>query len=296
MSDRSGGAIEAKFIDLHSHTTASDGSLSPAELVALAKRTGLDALAITDHDTFDGYEAAVPLARENGLELIRGLELNTKLHLGGRDRRAAHLLAYWPTRQPSAEFTEWLMEQQDDRRDRNRRLVEALQARGINVTLQEVELTGRSLAGRPHFARLLVEKGYAANSEDAFVRYLGETAPSYVERESQTTEETIGIVRAGGGVPVLAHPVRLSLPRDVEAEAILNLKHAGLLGLEIYHSEHPPELQAHYRQLAEELGLLPTGGSDFHGAVKPHVQLGTGMMGNIRVPLEFLLRMRQFVQ
>lgn len=292
------GNPDAKFIDLHAHTTASDGSLSPAELIALAAQTGLDALAITDHDTFDGFEAAVPFARDIELEIVRGIELNTRLEIGnGRARRFAHLLGYWPSRQPSMQFNEWLLSERQDRRSRNERLAEALQSRGIDITLEQVESTGRSLAGRVHFARLLVQKGYAANIEDAFQRYLGENAPSYVERESQTTQEAIRMVRDGGGVPVLAHPVRLSLDRQTEADTIRKLKHAGLVGLEIYHSEHPPELQAHYRQLAEELGLLPSGGSDFHGAsVKPGIQLGTGMNANVRVPREFLERMRHFVQ
>lgn len=296
MSDLAGHS-EAKLIDLHAHTTASDGSSSPSELVALAMRTGLEALAITDHDTFDGFEAAAPVAQEAGLTLVRGIELNSRLEIGpAGERRSAHLLGYWPSGQPSTNFTEWLRGEREERRDRNQRLAEALQRRGIGITLEEVESTGRSLAGRVHFARLLVQKGYAANHEDAFQRYLGENAPSYVERESQSTAEAIQVVRAGGGIPVLAHPIRLSLSRDLEAEVFRQLKDAGLLGLEIYHSEHPPELQAHYRQVAEELGLLPTGGSDFHGSVKPDIQLGTGKNANVRVPHEFLERMRQFVQ
>ncbi len=288
---------ETDFIDLHAHTNASDGSLTPGELIALATRTGLAALAITDHDTFEGFETAVPLAREVALDLIRGIELNSKLDVGrGRERRSAHLLGYWPSSQPSPEFTDWLLRERQERQDRNQRLAQSLQAQGVNITLEEVERMGRSLAGRVHFARLLVEKGYAGNIEDAFERYLGENAPTYVERDSQPTEEAIRMVRAGGGVPVLAHPVRLSLNREAETAAIRQLKDAGLMGLEIYHSEHPPELQAHYRQLAEELGLLPTGGSDFHGAVKPDIQLGTGRDANVRVPREFLERMRRFVQ
>lgn len=289
--------LEAKFIDLHAHTFASDGSLSPAELVALAKQIGLDALAVTDHDTFDGFEAALPVARQAGLEVVRGIELNSKLDLGpARQARSAHLLAYWPAGEPTSEFADWLRNEQDERRTRNARLIEALRSRGLDVTLAEVEAVGRSLAGRPHFARVLVDKGYAAHTDDAFKRYLGEDAPTYVERESPSTEETIRIVRAGGGVPTLAHPIRLTLPREMETQVIRRLKNAGLLALEIYHSEHPPELQAHYRQLAEELDLLPTGGSDFHGTPKPTTNLGTGVDGNVRVPREFLDRMRQFVQ
>ena len=296
MSERSGSAALARFVDLHSHTNESDGSLKPEELVLLAKRSDLDALAITDHDTFSGYEKAEPFAREAGLDLVRGIELNSRLSLGNGSERSVHLLGYFPRGEPSQEMVHFLEEQRAERRNRNRRLADALQRRGVNVALEEVESRGRSLAGRVHFARILVDKGYAADSSDAFRRYLGEDAPTYVHRESQTIEQIIQIIRRGGGVPVLAHPVRLSLQRDVERQVLTRLKDAGLIGIEIYHSEHPPLLQAHYRQLAEELGLLPTGGSDFHGAPKPDIDLGTGLHGNVRVPREFLDRMRELTE
>jgi 3',5'-nucleoside bisphosphate phosphatase len=293
VSDHSGSAGLIRFIDLHSHTNESDGSLTPEELVLLASRSDLDALAITDHDTFSGYEKALPFARDAGLDLVRGIELNSRLNLGDESERSVHLLGYFPRREPSQEMVAFLEEQRKERRSRNQRLVDALQRRGVNIALEEVESRGRSLAGRVHFARILVEKGYAADSSDAFRRYLGEDAPTYVHRESQTVEQTIQILRQAGGVPVLAHPIRLSLPRDTERRLLLQLKQAGLLGLEVYHSEHSPTLQAHYRQLAEELDLLPTGGSDFHGTVKPDIDLGTGLHGNVRVPREFLDRMRE---
>lgn len=295
MSDPPESVPVNGLIDLHSHTNESDGSLTPAELVALAQQVGADTIAITDHDTFRGYEAAVPFAREAGVDLIRGIELNSRLKLAdNREHRSVHLLGYFPSDEPSTQFNDWLRGARDERVNRNRRLADALQRRGVDITVEEVEAQGRSLAGRVHFARILVQKGYAKNSEDAFRKYLDESAPSYVHRESQTTQEAIGIIRAGGGIPVLAHPVRLSLPRDVERNAIEELKQAGLVGLEVYHSEHPPALQAHYRQLAEELDLLPTGGSDFHGAPKPGIELGTGLNGNLRVPREFLDRLRAF--
>jgi predicted metal-dependent phosphoesterase TrpH len=265
-------------------------------LVDLASRIGLDAIAITDHDTFAGYEKALPIARDAKLDLVRGIELNSRLVLPEDEgHRYVHLLAYFVAGDPSAEFRRWLQEAQEDRRDRNRRLVESLNARGIDITLEEVEARGKTLAARPHFARILVEKGYAENIQDAFDRFLGESAPTYVERESESTEDTIAIVRAGGGVPVVAHPVRLSLASDLERRMLMQWKEAGLLGLEVFHSEHSPKLQAYYRQLAEELELLPTGGSDFHGAVKPNVNLGTGAHSNIRVPRAFLDRMRKQV-
>lgn len=295
MSDSSEPAANLRYIDLHTHTTASDGTLAPSELVALAKKNDLEAIAITDHDTFAGYDEAVQSATAFNLDLICGIELNSRLSLG-EEHRAVHLLGYWPLESPSDQFREWLNSEREDRRNRNRRLAEALQSRNVDITLEEVEARGRNLAGRVHFARILVEKGYAQNQEDAFRRYLGESAPSYVERQSRSTEEIIAIVREADGIPVVAHPIRLAVTRDRERELLVRLKQAGLIGLEIYHSEHPPEAQAHYRQLAEELGLLPTGGSDFHGAPKPKIDVGTGWNGNLRVPLEFLNRMRQQVR
>ncbi|MBV9759603.1 MAG: PHP domain-containing protein [Acidobacteriaceae bacterium] len=292
MADLTEGAAPARFIDLHSHTDESDGSLPPEALVRLAKSSGLDALAITDHDTFAGFEKAASFAREAGLDLVRGIELNSRLKMGDEAERSAHLLGYFPWGEPSCEMMGFLDRQRQERRERNQRLAAVLRSRGVDVTAEEVEARGKSLAGRVHFAQLLVEKGYAESSNDAFRRYLGEAAPTYVHRESLTTEEAIRTVRRAGGIPVLAHPVRLGLLREAEREVFLRLRRAGLMGLEIYHSEHSPALQAHYRQLAEELALLPTGGSDFHGAIKPTINLGTGLQGNVRVPREFLDRMR----
>jgi 3',5'-nucleoside bisphosphate phosphatase len=285
------------YIDLHSHTTESDGTYTPEEIVQAAVAGGLDALAITDHDTFSGYQKALPFAQSAGLDLVRGIELNSRLTLtDGNGYRHVHLLGYFPLQAPAQEFVDWLEGEREDRRNRNRKLAEALQKQGILVTLYEVEARGKSLAGRAHFAQLLLEKGYVQTFEEAFSRYLGENAPSYVERQSQTAEAAIQRISSGGGIAVAAHPVRLSLSREVERKELSRLKAAGLRGLEIYHSDHPPELQAHYHQLAEELDLIPTGGSDFHGAIKPDIQLGTGMKGNIRVPAAFLERLRQFVQ
>jgi predicted metal-dependent phosphoesterase TrpH len=284
------------YIDLHSHTTESDGSYTPQKLVDLAVRTGLQALAITDHDTFSGYELALPFARQAGLDLVRGIEINSRLYLTNGDHRSAHLLGLFPSREPSGEFTRWLQEQRDERSERNRKLAETLQQRGVSITLEEVEARGGNLTSRTHFAQVLLDKGYVETFEEAFREYIGEDAPSYVERQSLTSEEAIRRIRSGGGIPVVAHPVRLSLPRDLERQALIKLKDAGLVALEIYHSDQGPELQAYYHQLAQDLDLLPTGGSDFHGRIKPNIDLGTGLRGNVRVPSEFLYRLREFRQ
>lgn len=285
------------LIDLHSHTNASDGTLTPNQLIGLAQHNGLTALAITDHDTFAGYEAALPTARAAGLDLVCGIELNSRLVLDdAAHTRFAHMLVYFPNNKPSSEFNNWLLEERAERRLRNEKLVKALQERDVDINLQEVEERGRSITGRPHFARILVEKGYVADFSDAFHKYLGEEAPSYVERVSKTTEEVIQLARAGGGIPVVAHPVRLGLPRAAEAALLERLQKAGLAGLEVYHSEHSPALQAYYRDLAAKLKLLPTGGSDFHGAVKPDIDLGSGRANNVHVPIDILDGLRRFVQ
>ncbi len=282
-----------EFIDLHSHTNESDGTLTPMELVQLAMRAKLAALAITDHDTFDGFEKALPFARTASFDLIRGIELNSRLYLRGtKQPRFAHVLAYFPSNEPAAGFHAWLNQQREDRRARNRKLIGALEQRGVAITLEEVEARGRSLTGRPHFARILIEKGYAKDSEDAFQKYLGEEAPSYVQRESHRLEEVIRVVRLGGGIPVIAHPIRLGLAGEQEREVLTSAKEAGLLGLEVYHSEHSTSAQAHYKKLAEDLDLAPTGGSDFHGDLKPTVRLGEGIAGNVRVPRAYLDRLR----
>lgn len=277
------------YIDLHAHTTASDGSLSPKELVDVAVAAKLSAIAVTDHDTFDGFDNAVPFASEAGLRLVRGIELNSRLDVQGGRQRFAHILAYFPVHEPASSFVDWIQTQKQERRDRNERLIASLQKRGIGISLEEVEKIGRSLAGRPHFARVLVDKGYASNIEDAFGRYLGEGAPTYVERDSFTTEQVISAIRGGGGIPVAAHPIRLNLPHDeLERDVLTGLKNAGLLGLEVMHSEHGPELVEYYSGLAADLDLLPTGGSDFHGTLKPDIDLGSGRAGNVRVPFEYL--------
>jgi len=278
-----------EFVDLHSHTNESDGTSTPMELVQLAIRANLAALAITDHDTFAGFDKALPFAQRESFDLIRGIELNSRLYLQGNTQpRFVHVLGYFPSNEPSADFHRWLRHEQENRRERNIKLVEVLADRGIAITLEEVEARGRSLTGRPHFARILVEKGYAKNLEDAFRKYLGEEAPSYVQRESHTLDEVIRMVRSGGGIPVVAHPIRLDLALEQEREVLASAKQAGLLGLEVYHSEHSASARARYAQLAKDLDLFPTGGSDFHGDAKPSVRLGEGVAGNVRVPRALL--------
>jgi len=280
------------MIDLHTHTNESDGTCSPFELVDQAAKIGLEALAICDHDTFAGYDQAVSAASAAGVDLVCGIELSTRLF--SPKERAVHLLGYFLRKAPSADFRAWLEEVQVQRRDRNRRLIEKLQAAGLDIQLSEVEQVGRSLTGRPHFARVLVRKGYAANTEEAFRKYLDESAPYYVERESPSVSEGIQKILAGGGLPVLAHPIRLGIRDPIREEMLIGeLQQAGLRGLEVFHSDHQRSDVARYANLAQTHRLAVTGGSDFHGDVRPQVALGTGFNKNLKIPRSILDCLRE---
>jgi predicted metal-dependent phosphoesterase TrpH len=272
------------MIDLHSHTDQSDGTFTAAELVAEAVRIGLRALAITDHDTMSGYDLAVPVAAAAGLRLVCGIELSTKYQ-----GVSIHLLGYFPVHPPTAEFREWLSFLMESRRDRNRRLIDKLNSLGIPITLAEVEAYGKTLTARPHFARVLIDKGYARDMQDAFDKYLDEGARGYVQRHDIPIKEAIERIRAAGGVSSLAHPVRVARNHwDTLNRYVEELAGMGLQAVEVYHSDHSPENVSYYKSLAQKFHLGVTGGSDFHGANKPLIFLGTGCRHNLNVPDELM--------
>jgi len=276
------------MIDLHSHTTASDGTFSPAQLVEEAGRTGVRILGITDHDTFAGFDRASPLAREAGLELVCGIELSTKLH-----GHSVHLLGYFLDELLNPDgfdaFRKWIGDLQASRRDRNVRLIARLRELGVDITLPEVDARGGGMTGRPHFAQVLIAKGYATSVQQAFDEYLDESAKGYVTRREPTFAEAVQQIRQAGGIASLAHPVRI---REDLASILPDLRGAGLNAIEAFHSDHSQSQTALYLELAAQYGLLVTGGSDFHGAVKPEIQLGTGRGGNLRVPEGLVDRLR----
>ncbi len=268
------------MIDLHSHTDHSDGTFTPAELVAEGVRVGLRALSITDHDTFAGYDEAVPYAAAAGLELICGIELSTRYQ-----GASVHLLGYFPVAPPSDKLRAWLGWMLGMRRDRNIRLIAKLQSLGVDITLKEVEKIGRTLTGRPHFARILVQKGYATDIQNAFDIYLDETARGFVQRQEVPMEEALERILASGGVPTLAHPIRVAKNNwEKLAAYVEDLAGLGMRAIEVYHSDHSPENVSYYASLAERFNLGMTGGSDFHGANKPLISLGTGKRNNLNVP------------
>lgn len=252
----------------------------------------LEALAVTDHDTLAGYDLAEPLARAAGLDLVCGIEISTRFH-----GRSVHLLGYFVNAQPSAEFREWLHELHESRRDRNRRLIARLRWLGVDISLEEVESKGRSMTGRPHFARVLVEKGYVTTLDQAFEDYLDESAKGYVQRREVAMHEGIDRVVRGGGVPSLAHPIRVG--RRVSAndgdqldQWVGEMRDMGLRALEAFHSDHRPQDVERYLDLARRLDLAVTGGSDFHGANKPRIELGRGYEGNLCIPRSVLDNLR----
>lgn len=272
------------MIDLHSHTDESDGTCSPAQLIAEALRAGVHILGITDHDTLRGFDKAVPL-HGTGLELVCGIELSTKL-----ERQSVHLLGYFLEETPAlAEFRAWVVDMQASRRDRNIRLVARLQELGFDITLEEAEKRGRGLTGRPHFAQLMVEKGYVSSLKEAFDEYLDESAKGYVYRREPQFSEGVGRIRKAGGIASLAHPIRV---RGDLPSLLPGLCDSGMNAIEVYHSDHGPQEVELYSELAKRHGLLVTGGSDFHGAAKPGVSLGTGCGGNLKIPEDLLDKLR----
>jgi predicted metal-dependent phosphoesterase TrpH len=275
-------------IDLHSHTNESDGSCSPEQLIAEAVRAGVDRLGITDHDTFAGYEGARDAAARAGVELVCGIELSTRLH-----GHSVHVLGYFLGSGGLGAFRAWVLELQASRRERNRRLAIRLRELGFDVTVEEAEARGRGMTGRPHFAQIMVEKGYVSNIRQAFDEYLDESAKGYVYRREPSFAEGVRHIRDAGGIASLAHPIRVA--GDVAA-MMPELCAAGLNAIEAYHSDHGPAETELYLRLAKRYELLVTGGSDFHGAMKPEVSLGTGYKGNLHVPEDVWVRMRASVR
>jgi 3',5'-nucleoside bisphosphate phosphatase len=285
--------VGCPVIDLHTHSTASDGTDSPDELVRRAASLGLEALAITDHDTFAGSDAAAPVAASLGLPFVKGLEVSTRL-LEEADPacRSVHILGYF-FEEPAQDFREWLETLKNQRRTRNELMAAKLRSLGMEVTVEEAEKLGQNITGRPHFARILREKGYVSSLEDAFRRYLGERGEAYVEREDPPAQEGIRRIVAAGGLASLAHPARLNQPQARrEEEIIRGFVSAGLGALEVWHPDHDESDRSRYANLARKYDLAVSGGSDYHGEHKPNHLLGRGNGGGHRVPLSVLNDLR----
>jgi len=275
-------------IDLHVHTTASDGGLTPGECVDEAARLGLAAIAITDHDTLDGNAEGQARGEELGVEVAPGVEISAEHAL-----RTIHLLGYYP--EPGAGDLEALLASlREHREERNPRILERLAALGCPVSYEEVAAeAGGEVIGRPHIAAVMIRSGYVRDLDQAFDRYLGKGAPAYVERWKAAPADSIEALLGARAVPVLAHPGTMGARSTDEVEAIVRqFVGMGLRGLEVYYHTHTARQTAAYLSLAKRCGLLVTGGTDFHGATKPDVQMGRGC-GRLHVPYELLARLKE---
>lgn len=241
-------------IDLHTHSTASDGLHRPDVVVRLARDGGVTVLAIADHDTTDGVEAALAAGRRLGVEIIPAVEINTDV-----DASEIHVLGYYIDHRQEW-FQAFLGQLRDGRENRAAKMVEKLNALGIPVDYARVRAMAEGAVGRPHIARALLEVGAVRTTEEAFQKYIGRTGPAYVERMKVTPEDAVRVVGRAGGIAVLAHP-----GWGVRDDLIPPLVEAGLEGLEAYYPDHTPAMTAHYLALASRHGLLVTGGTDFHG-------------------------------
>ncbi|ADK83973.1 PHP domain protein [Desulfarculus baarsii DSM 2075] len=276
------------LIDLHTHTTASDGSCRPAEVVAAAKAAGLAAVAITDHDTTAGLDEALAAGRELGLEVIPGVEIS----VNGGPTGSMHVLGLFVDHH-RPDFAQAMERLQEARAQRNPQIAQKLQEMGVAVTMDMVRAhAGGGLVGRAHFAQAMVELGAVANRQEAFGRYLARGKPAYVEKYRLECDQAMALLRAAGGVPVLAHPGLLKQPPTALEALLRQLASMGLEGLEAHYSEHDELLTKRLQAMAGKLGLIVTGGSDFHGAAKPDIRLGTGL-GLLRTPASLLEPLRR---
>ncbi len=269
-----------RMIDLHIHSNRSDGSDTPEEIVRKGAALGLRAMALTDHDTVRGSLEFLETARNLGVETVPAVELSVRFESG-----EVHVLGYGiDPRNP--DLTAGLEFFRSARLDRNRKMVEQLARVGYPVTFDEVVACAGDpeLVGRPHFAEALRRRGYVKTTAEAFDRLIGDHGPGYVPRRFMDAAEGVRLVREAGGIPVWAHP-RLGFSNDSIVKILGKLVPKGLAGLEAYHAEHTPRKREDVAAIARGRGLLVTGGTDYHGKLKPGLALGTGF-GDLSVPDE----------
>lgn len=273
--------MDRKYIDLHAHTTASDGTFTPEQLIRQAAKVGLSAVAVTDHDTVNGLAEAREAGKRYGVEVVNGIEFSVGAEID------VHLLGLdFDDDCPS--ITGALAGFVDYRNSRNRRIIEKLNGIGFGITYAEaLEYATSAVVGRSQIARAMVRKGYVATVAEAFEKYLSPGMPGYVPRDSLTPEKAIGIIHASNGIASLAHLNQIKMPEDRKFEFLAHLAECGLDACEGYYTEYTPEQNERYREWAAKLGLKLSGGSDFHGMNK----IGH-YLGNVRIPYEVLKLLR----
>lgn len=276
-----------KIIDLHTHSTASDGSMSPTELVRHAKEKGLAAIALTDHDTVDGVKEALVEGARIGLEVIPGIEISVDY------KPEMHILGYFLNVEEYTKIRRELGIIKQGREERNKKIILKLNSLGVNITEAEVKNYALGeITGRPHIARVLVSKGYVKTINDAFDKYLSKDGLAYFKRFELPPSEGIKAIVNAGGVPVIAHPVFLGKNYDEMDKLLKELKEYGLAGIEAIYSENSKEDTGNLLRLAIKHKLLVTGGSDFHGTYKNGLEIGSGR-GNLKVQYELLEKLKR---
>jgi 3',5'-nucleoside bisphosphate phosphatase len=248
----------ASRVDLHTHSTASDGLLAPSQLVRQAHEAGLDLIALTDHDSTDGVSEATEAGTQEGVQVIPGIEVNTTLP---DHRGEAHVLGYY-VEMADTRFQENLRFIREARVRRAEQMVERLRAQGFDVTWERVRELAKGTVGRPHIARALMERGYASSIADAFDKYISPGKPAYVPRYKLSPQDAVHLIRAAGGVPVLAHPGSIT---ELSEQVLPDLTQTGLLGLECYYGDYDEATVSRLAGIAGQFGLIATGGSDYHG-------------------------------
>ncbi|HIT90977.1 MAG TPA: PHP domain-containing protein [Candidatus Merdenecus merdavium] len=270
------------YIDLHTHSTRSDGTYSPTELIQYAFEKKLSAIALTDHDTINGLDEALNFAKDKEIEVIPGIELSS-IYQG----KEIHILGLLIDH-TSPSFREALHGFQVSRDSRNKEIIKNLQNLDIDISMEQLVKTfGDTTYTRAHMARYLSDHGYVKDINDAFHKYLGEDAPCYVPRVKNEPDNMIKLILQAGGVPILAHPLRYDLTMPQLDQLVKSLKEMGLLGLEAIYSANQWMDETNMKKLARTYQLCISGGSDFHGTNKPHIDLGTGR-GNLKIPMHIL--------
>ena len=274
-----------KLIDLHTHSLKSDGSMTPAEVVREAKRAGLAAIALSDHDTVDGIREAVAEGEKIGVEVIPAIEFSVQ------SKTETHILGYFIDIE-NPDLLKTLKEVVDLRIERNYVTCQRLNELGFDITIEEVRaLAPNNFVGRAHFARVLMDKGYTKSVKEGFDLYMTSGKYAYCEKQRLTARNAVELIGKCGGISFLAHPHLTKLGDDELKEFLKKLKGFGLSGLEGYYTDYTPEMQEKYQAMAKELGLLISGGTDFHAAMKPHISIGTGL-GNMKIPYSVLEAMK----
>jgi hypothetical protein len=280
------GYDEPLGIDLHIHSTASDGSQTPSEILSLAEKLNLGAIAITDHDTIEGSVEALENHIPDSLNFLTGVEISSNPPIPLSSSGSLHVLGYG-IRTDNPELNLALSVLRKARKNRNPEILKRLENLGINISIDEIQKkVGTGQIGRPHIAKAMLAKGVVKTINEAFEKFLGKNRPAYIDKYRIECEKAIELIRNAGGIPVLAHPGLIKTEDPEELKHLVSvLKEMGLMGIEVFYSDHTQNQSIEFQTIALHHDLLVTGGTDFHGEMLPDIQMGSGR-GDMFIPYE----------